>query len=305
MNNDRFLEKLNVPTRRVDVVLDTDCFNEIDDQFALAYLLRSPERANLVAISAAPFLNKKVQTPAEGMDKSYKEIYKVLELALPGQEKPPVWRGSEIFLPDENTPVESEAARKIVELAMTYTPEEPLYVVAIGAVVNVASAILMEPAIKDRIVLVWLGGHARHYEDNFEFNLRQDVASGRVVFGSGVPMIQLPCRGVVSQFATTRYELEHWMLGKNPLSDYLASNAIAHCEALAPGKAWSKPLWDVTAVAWLCNDDERFMMHRLENAVLPAYDHKYEKTELDHKIRYVYYINRDVLFADMLEKLTK
>lgn len=300
-----YIEKLNVPTQRVDVLLDTDCFNEIDDQFALAYLLRSPERVNLVAITAAPFLNWKVQSPAEGMEKSYNEIFKVLDLALPGQQKPPVYRGSEAFLPDENTPVDSEAAKKIVELAMTYTPEKPLYVVAIGAVVNVASAILMEPAIKDRIVLVWLGGHARHYGDNFEFNLRQDVASGRVVFGSGVPMVQLPCRGVVSQFATTRYELEHWMLGKNPLSDYLASNAIAHCERLSPGKAWSKPLWDVTAVAWLCNDDEQFMMQRLENAVLPTYDHKYETTCLDHKIQYVYYINRDALFADMLEKLTR
>ncbi|MBQ6840366.1 MAG: nucleoside hydrolase [Oscillospiraceae bacterium] len=305
MNRDCFLEKLKVPTTRVDVVLDTDCFNEIDDQFALAYLLRSPERVNLVAISAAPFLNKKVQTPAEGMDKSYQEILKVLELALPGQEKPPVWRGSEDFLPDERTPVKSQAAGKIVELAMTYTPEKPLYVVAIGAVTNVASALLMEPAIKERIVLVWLGGHARHYGDNFEFNLRQDVASGRVVFSSGVPMVQLPCRGVVSQFATTRYELEHWMLGKNPLSDYLASNAIAHCEALAPGKAWSKPLWDVTAVAWLCNDEEKFMMQRLENVILPEYDHTYDYTPLEHKMQYVYYINRDVLFADMLEKLTK
>ena len=229
MNNQLFLEKLKVPAGRVDAVLDTDCFNEIDDQFALAYLLKSSQRVNLVAIGAAPFLNKKVNTPAEGMDKSYQEIHKVLELALPGQEKPPVWRGSETFLPDEKTPVESEAARKLVSLAMTYTPEKPLYVVAIGAVTNVASALLLEPAIRERIVLVWLGGHARHYSDNLEFNLRQDVASGRVVFGSGVPMVQLPCRGVVSQFATTRYELEHWMLGKNPLSDYLASNAIAHC----------------------------------------------------------------------------
>ena len=305
MKETEFLKKLQVPTARVDVVLDTDCFNEIDDQFALAYLLRSQERVNLVAISAAPFLNKKVQTPAEGMDKSYQEIHKVLRLALPEGGHPPVWRGSEGFLPDEKTPVESEAARNLVSLAMTYSPEKPLYVVAIGAVANVASALLMEPAIKDRIVLVWLGGHARHYGDNFEFNLRQDVASGRVVFGSGVPMVQLPCRGVVSQFATTRYELEHWMLGKNPLSDYLASNAIAHCEALSPGKAWSKPLWDVTAVAWLCNDEERFMLQRLEKTALPTYDHKYEDTFLEHPMQYVYYINRDVLFADMLQKLTR
>lgn len=299
------LRKLSVPTSRVDVVLDTDAYNEIDDQFALAYLLRCPERANLVAISAAPFLNKKVATPAEGMEKSYQEIFKVLQLAQPEGEKPPVWRGSERYLPDERTPVDSEAARKLVELAMTYSPEQPLYVIAIGAVTNVASALLLEPAVKERIVLVWLGGQARHYCNNLEFNLRQDVAAGRVAFGSGVPLVQLPCRGVVSQFATTRYELEHWLVGKNPLADYLAHNAIAHCEALAPGKPWSKPLWDVTAVAWLCNDDEIFMQHRLERAPMPEYDHRYGENPDGELFRYVFYINRDALFEDLVSRLTR
>lgn len=302
MNNVQFLEKLNVPVQCVDVVLDTDAFNEIDDQFAIAYLLRSPERARVVAVSAAPFLNKKVATPGEGMEKSYQEIFKILKLA--GEERP-VWRGSEQFLTDDKTPVDSEAARNLIELAMTYTPEKPLYVVAIGAVTNVASALLMEPRIAERMVLVWLGGQAQHYSNNLEFNLRQDVAAGRVVFGSPVPLVQLPCRGVVSQFATTRYELEHWLLGKNPLSDYLARNAIAHCEALAPGKPWSKPLWDVTAVAWLCNDDEVFMQQRIERAPIPEYDHRYTQNPAGKPFRYVYYINRDALFEDMVNKLTK
>lgn len=305
MMNEQYLKKLEVPTGVVDVVLDTDCFNEIDDQFAMAYLLRCPERVNVKAVSIAPFLNKKVSTPAEGMEKSYQEAQKVLDLTLPGQPQPPVWRGSEIFLPDENTPVQSDAANNIVKLAMTYSQEKPLYIVAIGAATNVASALLLEPQIKERIVIVWLGGHAHHYMHNQEFNLRQDVASGRVLFGSGAPLVQLPCRGVVSQFATTRYELEHWLVGKNPLSDYLARNAIAHCEKLSPGQAWSKPLWDVTAVAWLVNDDQRFMYHRLTPSPIPEYDHVYSFDADRHPIQYVFYIERDALFKDMVQRLTK
>ena len=42
-----------------DVILDTDCYNEIDDQFALAYLMRSGDRVNLLSVNAAPFLNKR------------------------------------------------------------------------------------------------------------------------------------------------------------------------------------------------------------------------------------------------------
>ncbi len=40
-----------------------------------------------------------------------------------------------------------------------------LYVATIGAITNVASAILMEPEIITRIVVVWLGGHALHWSD--------------------------------------------------------------------------------------------------------------------------------------------
>ena len=302
--NEQYLKKLQVPQGIVDVMLDTDCYNEIDDQFALAYLLRCPERVRLLAITAAPFLNKKVQTPGEGMELSYREIYKVLKLALPEGNHPPVFRGSETFLPDENTPVQSPAAEEIARLAMEHTPEDPLYVVGIGASTNIASALLLHPQIKERIVLVWLGSQALHYMNNLEFNLRQDVASGRVLFGSGAPMVQLPCRGVVSQFATTRYELEHWLVGKNPLSDYLARNAIAHCEALAPGKAWSKPLWDVTAVAWLVNDGERFMYQRQIPSPIPEYDHSYSQDPGRHPIGYVFYIERDALFQDLVRRLT-
>ena len=35
------LKNLSVPEGKIDVVLDTDAYNEIDDQFAIAYMLRS------------------------------------------------------------------------------------------------------------------------------------------------------------------------------------------------------------------------------------------------------------------------
>ena len=62
------LEKnLEVPQGRVDVILDTDTFNEADDQFALAYLLLSGEKLNTVGICAAPFFNATSTAPADCM----------------------------------------------------------------------------------------------------------------------------------------------------------------------------------------------------------------------------------------------
>lgn len=56
MTNEQRIKNLSVPTGDIDVVLDTDAYNEIDDQFAIAYLLISNEKLNTKAIYAAPFL---------------------------------------------------------------------------------------------------------------------------------------------------------------------------------------------------------------------------------------------------------
>ena len=48
-------QRLQRPSGIADVVLDTDAYNEIDDQYALAYLVRSTESCRVRAITAAPF----------------------------------------------------------------------------------------------------------------------------------------------------------------------------------------------------------------------------------------------------------
>ena len=173
------LTKLSVPTGKIDAVLDTDTYNEIDDQFALAYMLASEDKIRLKAIYAAPFFNDNSSSPADGMEKSYQEIHKILDLAEKPEMKTVVFRGSDRYLPDESTPVPSDAARHLVDLAMTYPEESPLYVVAIGAITNVASALLLRPEIRDHMVVVWLGGHSLHSDDTGEFNMIQDVAAAR------------------------------------------------------------------------------------------------------------------------------
>ena len=290
------------PKYPIDVVLDTDAYNEIDDQFTIAYLLRSKPQLRTLAIYAAPFRNALAATPEEGMEKSYDEILKVLELC---GEKAEVYRGSKTYLPDERTPVDSPAARDLVEKAMRHTAEEPLYVVAIGAITNVASALLLKPKIAERIVVVWLGGHAHHYHDTEEFNMMQDYGAARVVMGSAAPFVQLPCFGVVSGFVTTEPELEKLLFNKNPLADYLARNIVAHMHQRGKtGSCWSKAIWDVTAVGWLLNEHDRFMLHRRISVRLPD-DSGYYREEMDREIDYVYYIKRDELMADLVEKLTK
>lgn len=283
----------------LDVILDTDTFNEIDDQFAIAYLLRSDDRLNTIALYAAPFTNFRDVTPAIGMEQSYQEIYKVLNLMNCNR---PVLRGAEQFLPDENTPVTSDAALDLINRAAQYSPDAPLYVVAIGAITNIASALLLEPSIKEKIVVVWLGGNAHHFHDTAEFNMRQDIAAARVVMRSGVRFVHLPCRGVVNTFTISKPELEYWLAGTNKLADYLARNTIQKAETYAGGTPWTRTIWDVAAVAWLLNDDDRFMHSRKIPAKLPGYDNRYTD-EPAPEIDYVYHVNRDALMTDLIRKL--
>ena len=286
------------------MVLDTDAYNKIDDQFAISYMLRCGDKFNIKGICAAPFFNSRSSSAEEGMEKSYDEILKLLTLAQRDDLKSIVFKGSREYLKDENTAVESCAADFVAETAMNYTPENPLYIVAIGAITNVASAILKNPKMKENCVIVWLGGHGIHIPHGAsEFNMQQDIAGARVVLGCGVPLVQLPCVGVVDRFASCRYELEHWLKGKNTLCDYLCENTVNEAESYASGKPWTRVIWDVTAVAWLMNEDSRFMSDKLIPSPIPEYDKNYTADPERHLIRYVYWINRDALFEDLFEKL--
>jgi len=298
-----YLKNLTAPQGKVDVVLDTDAYNEIDDQYAISYLLSYGERFCIKGICAAPFLNEKAASVADGMEKSFFEIHKILRLARREELIPVTYRGSEVFLPDEQTPVVSDAARFMAELSNEYSPESPLYIIALGAITNVASALLMNPAMKENTVIVWLGGHAHHMPHTKEFNMQQDVAAARVVFGSGVPVVQLPCMGVVDVLRTSRYELEHWLCGKNALCDYLVENAIREAESYAAGKPWTRVIWDVTPVAWLVAGDRPFMTDDLRPIPIPEYDHTYRLDESRHLMRYVTSIDRDAVFEDLFYRL--
>ena len=292
------LKNLEIPTGPVDMVLDTDAYNEIDDQFAISYALHATEKLNVLALYAAPFFNNRSSSPADGMERSYQEILKLLRLS---KLECPVYRGSDRYLSDEQTPVASDAAKHLTELAMRYSPEKPLYVVAIGAITNVASALLMKPEIADNIVVVWLGGNALEWHDNIEFNIRQDVASARVVFASGAPLVMLPCLGVVSAFTSTEPELTYWLKGKNDLCDYLVQHTVEAANEYAKGRVWSRVIWDVTTVGWLLNDGRRFMLDKLIPTPIPEYDHHYAQDPR----RYVYHINRDALMGDLFAHISR
>jgi len=305
-----YMQRLQKPEKKIDVVIDTDMFNEIDDLYALAYLISSNEQLNLKGIFAAPFYSPKDMgrtiknnSPKEGMEQSYNAILELLEVMKREDLKEILFHGSASTLVDEKTPVISEAAEELVRLAREHTPEDPLYVIAIAVLTDIASAILMAPDILNKIVVVWLGGHGLEWQSCNDFNASQDIAAARVVFDTGVALVQIPCLGVVSEFHISRIELEHRLMAQNSLCEYLLDQTCKFMALKKQTPNWSKPLWDVTAVAWLVRQD--FMEDRYEHSPLFGYDRRYSFDHTRHFIKYVYKINRDILFDDLFDKLTK
>ena len=277
------------------IILDTDTYNEIDDQFALAYAMLSKDKVELLSINAAPFLNSRSVSAADGMEKSYNEIFRIMHLVDPNADIP-VYRGSTSFLTDKKTPVESPACDNIINTVMN--SDETVYIVAVGAITNVASAIIKCPEIVNRTVVIWLGGHALHWQDTKEFNLRQDVAAAQIVLDSKVPFVQIPCNGVCTEFLTTVPELEYYLGGKNELCDYLVNIVRGYTNK---PYGWSKVVWDVTAVAALVYPKA------LDMVIIPTPiltdDCHYAKDDARHPFIYTRRIRRDPIYADLFEKL--
>lgn len=295
-----FNEKLMPPKGKVDVILDTDAYNEVDDQYAITYLLRNNDRLNTLGFCAAPFFNHRSSSPADGMKKSYDEILKLLSILKITDM--PVYSGSENYLPDENTPVNSPAAEFIIASAKKHTPDNPLYVVAIGAITNVASALLICPEIKNNIVVVWLGGHERSIDSTEEFNMMQDIPAARAVMQSGVPFVQLPCVGVVDDFNITISELNKELLNTTAIANYLVESTVNYCK---PRGDQAKVIWDVTAIAWLLNECNDYVSFDIVDTLLPDYNGHMEKTAIPNKMGYVTKIHSDKLKKDLFVKLVK
>jgi len=292
------IERLTPPSHTpVRMVLDTDAFNEIDDQFAIVQSFLSPEHLELEAIYPAPFHNDRSKNARDGMEKSFEEILRLIDrLKIPNVRT--LHRGSKHFLQEPLKGEESEVAHHLIERAQA--DSSPLYVVAIGAPTNIASALLINPEIVENIVVVWLGGQPHHFQNAHEFNLQQDPYASRILFDCGVPLLQIPCQGVASHLITTAGELDSHVSGKGEIGDYLVE--IFKNYANNP-LGWSKVIWDISAPAWLINPDWVNSSYVTSPILTNQLNYNFDNSR--HIMRVANTVNRDAIFADLFCKIAQ
>ena len=267
----------------IDIMIEDSietCINLINEGIE-TYTMNT--RFNIEAITVAPYHHDNGISIQEGLDKSYNEIIKICNW-LNFNSKNKVFKGSTGYIEDGYSG-NNDAVNKIIEIASKNTKT---YILAIGAITNVAIALKKAHNIVDKIEVIWLGGHSLINKDNKEFNFKQDVQAVRTVLESKVNLTIIPCKNVASNLRTSIYELEHFLKGKSELCDYLCRrfyNDGIH------GIKERRVIWDISVIAYMINkkwfETEEISCPNIKD------DTSYELTESNHKIRVVNYLNVD------------
>ena len=279
---------------KINLILDTDTYNECDDQFALSYLIKSKGLFNIEAITVAPYSHtKRDLTVRDGQELSYNEILKICNwLNFDTNNK--VFKGSMDYI-QNGYDEKNDAVNKIIEIALK---NNKTYILGIGAITNIALAIKKEQKIVNKIEIIWLGGNELGYEDNLEYNFRQDVEAVKIVFESKVKLTILPCKEIVSELRIDINTLKKYLENKSELCNYLIErfyNDGYH------GVQESRVIWDISVIAYMIN--KKWFKTKQISCPNVRENTSYEVTNNKHNITFVTKLDRNKIYEDLFNKL--
>lgn len=218
------------------VYIDTDTANEIDDPYAVVRALVAPE-LHVVGLSSMSWAHN--PDFAAGTHQSQKMNEDLLSLLkLNNHVSHPL--GALKPMPDPSTPVDSPAARDIIARAKATPAGQKLQVFVLGGYTNVASALLLDPSIKDRLAVHVMGyNHVDGRLNTDEFNCQGDLNAAAYLLKSGVELYVMPA-SILGGFLWTKADVDAHFKGKAGVRDYLVKRWEAH----APNDP-RRILWDI------------------------------------------------------------
>jgi inosine-uridine nucleoside N-ribohydrolase len=301
---DKFKFKV-VESRRKRVIIDTDTKNEADDQFAIVHALLTPS-FDIRGIIAAHFGHDRI---VNSMEASYEELMRVLHYAgFEGKVK--AVKGAPAMLTKKTEgfwnnliPQDTEGARLIIEEAMNVSGGERLYIGVLGPLTNVASALLLEPRIEDKITVVWNGG-ALYPEGGPEFNLVNDIIAANYLMHSKVELWQIPTK-VYGMPRVSLAEMQYKVQPCGAIGDYLFRQTLEFFEEMRDLPGWPRPesldICDLTVIGLLMEE------HRYSYTYIPAPyitgEMFYQKNQENRPIRVYEDIDARYILEDFFCKL--
>jgi len=280
---------------RVPVVLSTDVGNEIDDQWAIVYLLLQPKFEVLGVMSAhAPTIT------APAGKTSHRILIDVVENRMGMRRHPPLIEGGSWPLVNSVTARRSPAVDFLSKTSAGFSKEKRLTVLIIGAATDVASAILIDPSIVDRIRIVQMG--FTNEQGGEEFNIANDVHAVQAILNSNVPLVIGPgdvCRASLSlTFEQARKLLDqHGAIGSWLWEEWQAwyFRVVKPMRVNDFSKSWV--IWDNIALAYVLG------MTTQHNSARPRLrdDMKFENVQTDREVTWITDVDEDRLWADFLK----
>jgi inosine-uridine nucleoside N-ribohydrolase len=240
------------------LIVNTDAKNEADDQYAIVHALLSPS-LDVAGIIPAHFGEAK---SAHSMQDSRDEVDLLLRLLQ--RDDIVVANGAPHAMSDDGTPVDSDGAQLIISEA--HKPG-PLFVIFLGPLTDMASALLLDPTIADNadLTVVWIGGTPYDGitggEGRGEYNLSNDVASANVVFQSRLRVWQIPM-SVYRMVCVSYAELDEKVAPHGELGAYLVSQLKEFNAANVDPEIEYRSLGDSPAVSVVLNPDGAIWRHR-------------------------------------------
>lgn len=273
-----------------NIILDTDLYNEIDDQIALAYVLKSKDTLNLEAVTIAPFTKGEYNTKTS-IDKSYEVAKKIFKMCNEENDEIIFKGATEYFTNDSDQT--NDAVNKIIEIAKK---NDKTYILSIGCITNVALAIKKEPSIIKKIEVIWLGTNFLFMKNN-DFNFRQDVEAVRYVFASKVKITIIPTYPVSYGLMISKYELESRIRNANELCNYF-------CDIFTDDYGTEeirRVIWDISVVAYVINE-EWFKIMEISCPKIKE-DTSFKLTKFRHKIKFVQRLDSNKIYDDLFSKI--
>jgi inosine-uridine nucleoside N-ribohydrolase len=178
------------------VLLDTDIGDAVDDAFALALVLASPELELRGVTTVGPDAHTKAGIVCQFLENVGQ---RAMPVAAGGSRQPqPELKGQHQYgLRARQTHPLNKPAVELLRDAIEKQPGE-LTILAIGPLTNIAALVKQHPETARKIKrLVILGGAVRvgysaRPPAEPEWNVRTDVAAARAVLASGLPIMLVP-----------------------------------------------------------------------------------------------------------------
>jgi purine nucleosidase len=286
----------NIPPKheRMRILIVSDVTNEIDDVWAIALAILSPERFDIEGIVGSNYDHTHDGIGPKSIKKSVEEALTILEKAgMKG--KYPVYPGGDP-MQYEFAPSNSEGIDFIIERAMAGTSNNPLWIISLGNPTDAMSAYLKEPSIQDKVVMFW---HART-ENTWpyrahNYNIKGDIHASRLMFHSPLPLVLFDTGTHLS--AGTLEESEKYVKPYGDLGEFLYNYRLK-------SRSWSgttKGYFDLGDIAALIDPDIAKWEEIICPTVTPYMDYNFYKT--NGKLLRCYDIDRDKTFQLLYDKL--